>query len=829
MRYLWVVFITGLLLCLVLPAYSSDDPIFRVKISNLTKEQLSTLARSDLDIAKVVDKNTVYAYVSNEEWGALLAEGYPVEKVRDRSKEYADSLWAATRNTSNPLLEYHTYNELTAELGQFAREYPDICLVESAGKSGYCNDLWIVKISDNVNIEEAEPEFKYISTMHGDEPVGMEMCLYLIETLLRNYGTDPRITNIVNETEIWIMPLMNPDGYIARTRRNGFNVNLNRDFPDRIKDPNNTTTDRQPETQAVMNLGFHHSFVLSANFHSGALVVNYPYDSNESYENVYTACPDDSLFIELAKTYASHNLPMWNSSSFPNGITNGAEWAVLYGGMQDWNYVWMGCNEVTIELSDVPWPPPDQLQSLWDDNRESMLSYIEAVHWGVRGIISDTLSGAPLAATVDVVGIDHSVYSDPDVGDYYRMLLPGEYTLRFSSENYTPKEIGPVLVEASQPTVLDVQLCSVQMVSVTGKVTDSQSGLPLHAFIRFIGDTAFEAESDSQTGTFKTKVLIGPYQVEVTKDGYVTRIDSIEISQSSNFEYELQPYVYIADWNFEDNDSGLSPSDTVWQWGQPTVGPMNAYSGQNVWGTCLSANYPNNVDARLTFPPIDLPDADHLEFSFWHWMDAETSAVSPGVAFDGGIVEVSLDDGLSWIQIAPVKGYLHTIFSSATSGPFAPDTPVFSGQHGWMEEIFDLGDYRGLNLLMRFRFGSNSSDAQGHAGWYIDDAAITYYGAVSAVSDRNRDKVPAEFWLSPNYPNPFNAETTIEFYLPKRSFASLRIYNVRGQLVKTLLTGKFTPGLHRVVFNAEGLPSGLYFCSLVAGSMHSVRKMILLE
>ena len=124
-----------------------------------------------------------------------------------------------------------------------------------------------IRLSDRLSVE---PEFRYISTMHGDEWLGNEMCLYLIDHLTDNYGSDPDITEMVDEIDIWIMPLMNPDGYVSGSRYNANFVDLNRNFPDPYTSPDNTTDGREPETAVIMNWSFASSFSLSANFHAGA-------------------------------------------------------------------------------------------------------------------------------------------------------------------------------------------------------------------------------------------------------------------------------------------------------------------------------------------------------------------------------------------------------------------------------------------------------------------------------------------------------------------------------------------------------------------------------
>ena len=88
-----------------------------------------------------------------------------------------------------------------------------------------------MKISDNVTVAEDEPEFRYISSLDGNEVVGKEMCMYLINYLVDNYGTDPVVTDLVNSEEIWIMPSANPDGTANASRYNANGFDLNRSFP----------------------------------------------------------------------------------------------------------------------------------------------------------------------------------------------------------------------------------------------------------------------------------------------------------------------------------------------------------------------------------------------------------------------------------------------------------------------------------------------------------------------------------------------------------------------------------------------------------------------
>lgn len=368
--------------------------------------------------------------------------------------------WQPTGPVGNGLSRdtWTNYADIGPDLLAYETDYPDLCERHDLGLSYQGRHLWAMRITDNVDVEEDEPEFKYIATMHGDEIVGTKMCMNLIDYILTNYATDPEIETLVDEVDLWIVPLMNPDGYdrSPRTRYNAQGLDLNRNFPEGTHGDPDDPTGRGTETQIIMSWSSQHSFVCSANFHGGALVTNYPFD-NDGMGSTFSPTPDQDMFVYISEEYSRYNLPMWNGDWF-HGITNGAAWYAIDGGMQDWNYRYKGCNEVTIELSNTKQPSSAYIETYWNDNRQSMLSYIQTCLIGVRGIVTDAATGEPLAAAVTVVGRDHDVFTDPDVGDYHRMLMPGTYDLAFEAEGYDTLVVSDVVVESGDATRLDVAL-----------------------------------------------------------------------------------------------------------------------------------------------------------------------------------------------------------------------------------------------------------------------------------------------------------------------------------------------------------------------------------
>jgi carboxypeptidase D len=428
-----------------------------VEVTFPDRDALDRLAREGYDISNV-RANVATIYASLEELDRLKQTGYPLREIEPQPQPEGFELMA--------LGGHHNYDALTNELSIYAEAYPDICRLYTLGQSVQGRELWAVLISDNPDDEEDEPEFKYVSTMHGNEPLGTEMCFYFIDLLLKEYGHDDRVTNLVDSTAIWIVPLMNPDGLELGRRDNANNYDLNRNFPLLTDSSLNIFTGepldaetRQPEVRHIMNWTAVNSFVLSAGFHTGSLLVCYPYGYNEQMSAVDTPTPDDFLFEEISRRYSMYNPPMWNSSQYPDGIINAAAWYSVKGEMADWNYRYVSCNEVTIELSNTgKRPSASRIPAFWTDNSESMLSFLEAVHIGARGVITDRGSGDPLWAEVLVEGNAQPVFTDPDVGDYHRMLLPGTYDLVFHAPGYVPRLAQDVLVTDGPAIRVDMEL-----------------------------------------------------------------------------------------------------------------------------------------------------------------------------------------------------------------------------------------------------------------------------------------------------------------------------------------------------------------------------------
>lgn len=369
---------------------------------------------------------------------------------------------------------YPKYEEVVQRLKATVAKFPKIMKLISIGKSVQGRDLWMVKISDNVQLDEVEPEFKYISSMHGDEIVGRELMQNLIEDLGSSYHAgDKEIVNLVNNTEIYIMPSMNPDGSEVPMRGNANHVDLNRNFPNpfaklssthsngnrgggfqggRNRDNSSVNLKKhkkdniykaEPETQAVMQFQEERNFSLSANFHGGAVVFVYPWDS------IYDKHPLNDFLVDISIDYSKLNSPMWNSTVFPEGIINGAEWYIVKGGMQDWSYIVHNDLQFTIELSDVKYPNSALIPKFYKENKQALISFMQYIFQGAGFKWENKRNVKGFVDIISDNGRNLGRFPWKN-GEFYKVLPVGKYQYSIYNHQGTFLKKIPVTVNQSE-------------------------------------------------------------------------------------------------------------------------------------------------------------------------------------------------------------------------------------------------------------------------------------------------------------------------------------------------------------------------------------------
>jgi Zinc carboxypeptidase/Secretion system C-terminal sorting domain/Carboxypeptidase regulatory-like domain len=424
----------------------------KISVDKLTIN-VSVLSIKDNVIFISLSRLTVDWFI-NQKYNYLIIE----KKVNSRRLSAVSVIQASDWGA------YPSYSQYDSIMQNFPKLYPSLCRLDTIGTSVKGKLVLALKISLNPNVNSSNPAVFYSSTIHGDEPAGYVLMLHLADYLLKNYSLSNRVKNMVDNLDIWINPLANPDGTYNNgdtinlpTRYNANGYDLNRNFPDPVT-PN---TVLQKETIDMIRFLKKHRFVLSANFHTGEEVFNYPWDR---WSRLHA---DNDWFVGIGRKYADtvhvNSIPGY-MTFLNNGITDGYQWYAVYGGRQDFITYSLQGREVTIELDNESVTPASQLPVLWQYNWHSFLGYFENALYGIHGLVRDAISQVPVPAKVFINGYDKDssqVYSDTLTGRFERFLSPGSWNLTFSAIGYWPVNINNVSVTEGQKTDLIVDMSQI--------------------------------------------------------------------------------------------------------------------------------------------------------------------------------------------------------------------------------------------------------------------------------------------------------------------------------------------------------------------------------
>ena len=399
-------------------------------------------------------------------------------------------------------------------------------------------------------------------------------------------------------------------------------------------------------------------------------------------------------------------------------------------------------------------------------------------------------------------------------------------------EEYFEFTIGPDVI----PPVINFDpIESVSLlnfpINLNVEVTDNQGIASVNVTYNINnGSESSFALTDLNNGTFEgafpidsSDVVIGDkiyYKITATDIAATPNTTTLP-SDGSYFVCEVSAYQAISE-NFDD-DNGNFTATNDWQWGSPS-NPPGAYSNPNVWGTVLSDEYNSGTLSQLQTPQYAV-FGNNPKLTFWHWYNSESG-------YDGGNLKISIN-GNPFQLVVPVNGY-DDVLSSNWGNPIGGEEAFTGNSNGWKQVTFDFTGLlsNGDEVVFSFDFGSDESITNN--GWFIDNFTLTDIGS-TIVGVENEGQIPSKFKLAQNYPNPFNPTTTIKYSIPAnagaetRNLASLRIYNVLGEEIATLVNKQQPAGNYSVKFNASNLPSGVYFYTLHVGDFVASKKMILLK
>jgi len=672
---------------------------------------------------------------------------------------------------------YYTYNEIVQKLDSMKLQYPNLITAKrNLGLSVENRIIWAVKISDNPDLNEsaAEAPVYFDALHHAREPQSMASMMYYMYWLLENYGTNPEATYLVNNREIFFVPVVNPDGYVynqttnpnggggwRKNRKNSgggdYGVDLNRNYDygwgnnsGSSNDPGSETyrgpsAGSEPETQAIKNYIGQINPKISFSMHSYAGRYLNPYGYNDSTVSF-------DIYSEFTSDFSSSNNYLYGTVKemldyYSSGTTR--DYLHSHG-----TYCW------TPEVGGTDfWPLQSEIIPVASENLYG-LKYLSWVGGAFADLQNYKISGKGYANRNDTLSL--------------------QFTLKNRGLSMTAKNVT-VDVTSLYANALPVNASS-NYDSIPARQLKNNSGEP----VRF-------RLTSSAVLMDEMKLIIS-----VKQEGVETSRDTIRINVG-------KPSVLFSD-NAENGTSRWTKSGTGTLADTTFIDP---YEGNKNFSDSRYGNAKNSSNSYFTLiDTVNLTGSvnPRIEFAMKWAMES---------TFDYIRLQASTNFGTTWINL-PGR------YTKTVSGQ-----PSYTDIKHWKNEQINLTPYIGQKLKIRFNFVTDAG-VPGD-GYYFDNfRVINYIDTITSVSSVS-SSVPDKFRLEQNYPNPFNPSTHLEFGISDLGFVSLRVYNALGKEVAVLVNESLSPGIYETVFDGNNYPSGIYYYKLEAGSFSEVRKMILLK
>lgn len=665
---------------------------------------------------------------------------------------------------------YLKYSEVVAKLDSMRTEYPQLISQKfSIGNTFQGRAMWVVRVTKNPDAPTGRPEVFYNALIHAREPESMETQMYYFYWLFENYGTDPLANYILNNREIYWMPVFNADGYVYnestnpngggmwRCNRHGNGscgwVDLNRNFgiyqfwnssnggssTDSCAGGQSTYRGTSPfseiETRNVMNFVSSRNFNSAFNAHTFGNYLLKPWDYIDPLPT-----PDDYKFSQFLND-------MSEKSNYTTGTASQTLGYFVRGGTSDWFY-----NDSAHSGHNIFSILPETGPSFWPAQNEIL----------------------PLAQNM--------LYSNQ-----YMSLIAGPFvnpvSENFSQENYNPGESGNFKVVLKNKGLLNASNIKIILTPASAGLT-----IPVQQY-SFSNLNSFVSDSVSFNFTAGSSVQLN-----------TALKANLKIEMDTSVIYSERIYVLIGNGNIVLNDNAeadFSNWTSNLSWG---ITSSQSYSPTHSFTDSPAGQYTDNTNNSMTLVnAINISSSPVVKISFYHKYSTEQG-------FDFCNFEVS--DALDTLW-QTVKSYTGSLSA-------------------WTPESFNLTEYAAGSSLIKIRFRLSSDEIVSDDGWYLDDIKIITYneGPVGIPADI---QTAGSFALRQNYPNPFNPSTAISYSIPVNSFVELKIYDILGNEVMTLVSQKQNAGNYSVSFEGINLSSGTYFYRLKAGDLMETKTMMLLK
>lgn len=609
--------------------------------------------------------------------------------------------------------------------------------------------IFWVKISDNPEVDENEPELLYTGLHHARELVTVSQTIYYMWYLLENYEKDPLVRQILNNTELYFVPVVNPDGltyniegydpdndHFSRNHRknmrdNNMNgsfepefdgVDINRNYghqwgfddegssgfegSDTYRGP---APFSEPETQAMEYFCNQHDFQIALNYHAFGNVLIYPWGFNDE------VTPDSSLFVNYGNKLTQLNRYVFGTGMETLGyITNGDS--------DDWMYGELGIFSFTPEMGETDdgfYPPRNRIIPLCQSTLE-------------LNLLSARMVNSLIEITDETPRYIHEGVNPLKLGFNRYGLLDGEVTFTFNS-------LSPHITEVPQPFVLNLN-----------KFEPVERDLAFTVDQQIPYGAAVKIEVVCQQGTYMFRDTLiktrADYKTIVSDDGDISKWDISEGQEWGN--------------TTEDFKSG----------------PVSITDSPN--GPYIK----NAQEAIMLNQDVDLSITTTAYAQFWAKWEIEDQ-------FDYVVFQASTD-GESWDNLCGEQSNLGSLFQLY-------EEPLYDGkQANWVLENVDLSSYLGQTIQLRFLLVTDGFEQKD--GFYFDNfQIISLEDGHVATTDPNQ----SEFSV---FPNPTGDLFTIK--MPEIQKPMIRVFNTLGHGVYN--SSANVSGTH--VVSTSTWPSGLY-------------------
>lgn len=769
-------------------AFAQDGKYLRVKIQ-LKNGDISRLAKagipmdagfynqkagwyqaeiSEADYNKVNELgfSTEVLVTDLEAWYAAQNQGVNLDEIKQQSMRAPSDYPVPSNFELGSCGGFSTLDECYDHLDYMYSLYPDLItlyepvsdLTTHEGRS-----MYYVKISDNPNEAENEPQVLYTGMHHAREPIGMQHLLFYMYYLLENYATNPEVRELVDNTEMYFIPILNPDGYSRnintnpngggmwrknrRTNAGGSKgVDLNRNYgfgwgyDNEGSSPVPTSETyrgpaafSEPETQMIKAFCEEHDFKIALNYHSYSNLLLY------AWGYIPEICPDDFVFSEYAKRMTAENLYTYGPGSTTIYPSNGGSDDWMYGEQDTKAKIFAYTPEVGNQ-NDGFWPYVSRIIPLCQENM-------------LQSILAARFSG-PYTETKDLSPI---IIPELQGNIKFEITRLGQSNATFTvslvplSDNFLSTG-GPVVYES---------------LNLFQKRTDS---------------IAFQLKPGLQNGD------ILKYVIQV-HNGLYTMNDTIE-------RYYGQPVVIFND-NFPNADKWNG------QWGIYSAFP---YSPPYSIADSPLGLYANNTNTSFTTnEPISLTNASLATLSFYARWRIEAG-------YDYVQLKISSDNGQTWTALEGKYTRTGTIYQ-------AFGQPVYDGVQGtWVREEIDLSPWSGLQVLLRFNLRSDANTIAD--GFFFDDISITIIDITTQAAVIEAEET---FSLSTPRPNPVTSQCVIS-YKQADATGKILLTDSRGVVLHEIPLNERTG---EILLNTSNLSPGVYFYTLVSNQRKLItRKLI---